>query len=55
MKLTIYRIMKVVKIFETIMKYVMVACWAACLLSGGVTAIVAAAFGIVACALTCIV
>ena len=55
MKLTLYRIMRVVKVIETIMKYVLVACWAACLLSGGMIAIIAAAFGILACAVTCLI
>ena len=55
MKLTLYKILGVVKVIEAIMKYAIVACWAVCLLSGGVIAISAAVLGILVCAVTCII
>ena len=55
MKMTLYRVMRVVRVFEAIMKYVMVACWAVCLLTGGMLAIIAAAFGIAVCAVSCLI
>ena len=54
MRLTLYKIMRVVRAFEEIAKYALVAGWAVCLLSGGAVAICAAVVGIFVCAVTCI-
>lgn len=55
MKQAIISISKIIRIFETIMKYVLVGCWAVCLFVGGTVSIAAAIFGIIACVITCLV
>ena len=55
MKTALLNLSKVFKIFETIMKYVLVAGWTVCLLTGGTIGIGAAIIGIIICAVTCLV
>lgn len=55
MKQAIISISKIIRIFETVMKYVLVACWAVCLFVGGTVSIAAAIFGIIACVITSLV